>query len=91
MLEDTLLCRAACCFWFLLAENSPYIYGTTLGFPSGLVVKNLPANAGDAGSIPDSEMSPREGNDNPLQHSCLQNPVDRGAWGAAVQDSQSRT
>ena len=90
MLEDTLLCRAAC-FWFLVAENSPYIYGTTLGFPSSSVVKNLPANAGDAGSIPDSKMSPREGNDNPLQHSCLQNPVDRGAWGAAVQDSQSQT
>ena len=48
-----------------------------------LVVKNPPANAGDAvdsGSIPGLERSPGEGNDNPLQYSCLENPVDRGAW-----------
>ena len=43
------------------------------GFPSGSVVKNPPANAGDVGSIP------REGNGNPLQYSCLGNPMDRGA------------
>ena len=47
-------------------------------------VKNLPANAGDMGSIPESGRSPRRGNDNPLQFSCLGNPMDRGAWGAAV-------
>ena len=46
--------------------------------------KNLPANAGDMGSIPESGISPRRGNDNPLQFSCLGNPMDRGAWGAAV-------
>ena len=46
--------------------------------------KNLPANAGDMGSIPESGRSPRRGNDNPLQFSCLGNPMDRGAWGAAV-------
>ena len=48
-----------------------------------LVVKNPPANAGDlrnASSIPRSERSPGEGNDNPLQYSCLGNPMDRGAW-----------
>ena len=47
--------------------------------PSFSVVKNLPANAGDAGLIPGSERSPEEGNGNPLQYSCLGNPVDRGA------------
>ena len=44
------------------------------GFPVGLVVKNPPANAGDVGSIPGSGRSPREGNGNPLQYSCLGNP-----------------
>ena len=52
----------------------------TKGFPGGSVVKNPPANAGDAeniGSIPGSRRSPGEGNGNPLQYSCLENPVDR--------------
>ena len=47
-----------------------------------LVVKNLPANAGDlsdSGSIPGSKRSPGEGHGNPLQYSCLENPMDRGA------------
>ena len=44
-----------------------------------LVVKNLPANAGDEGSIPGSRRSPGEGNGNPLQYSCLENPMNRGA------------
>ena len=48
------------------------------------MVKNLPANAGDAGSIPGSGRSPGEGNGNPLQDSCLENPTDRGAWQAIV-------
>ena len=48
------------------------------------MVKNLPANAGDAGMIPGSRRSPGEGNGNPLQHSCLGNPMDRGAWQAIV-------
>ncbi len=47
-----------------------------------LVVKNLPANAGDVGSIPGSGRSPGEGNGNPLQYSCLENPMDGGAWQA---------
>ena len=47
-------------------------------------VKNLPAKAGNVGSIPRSGRSPGEGNDNPLQYSCLGNPMDRGAWKAAV-------
>ena len=45
---------------------------------------NLPANAGDVGSIPGSGRSPGEGNGNPLQYSCLENPMDGGAWWAAV-------
>ena len=52
-----------------------------------LVVKNPPANAGDirnASSIPRSERSPGEGNNNPLQYSCLGNPMDRGAWWSIV-------
>ena len=52
------------------------------GFLSGAEVQSLPANAGDEGSIPGSGRSPRGGNGNPLQYSCLENPVDRGAqWG----------
>ena len=51
------------------------------------MVKNLPANAGDirdAGSIPGSGRSLGERNGNPLQYSCLENPMDRGAWQATV-------
>ena len=51
-------------------------------FPGGSVVKNLPANSGDVGSIPGLERSPGGGHDNPLQYSCLENPMDRGAWRA---------
>ena len=52
-----------------------------------LMVKNLPANAGDisdVGSIPESEISPAERNGNPFQYSCLENPMDREAWQAIV-------
>ena len=51
-----------------------------MGFPGGSVIKNLPTNAGDVGSIPELGRSPGEGNGSPLQYSCLQNPTDRGAW-----------
>ena len=57
------------------------------GFPLGSVVKNPPANAGDAGdagSTPRLEKSPEEGNGNPLQYFCLGNPVDRGVLWATV-------
>ena len=53
-----------------------------MDFPGGAVVKNLPVNsgdAGDAGLIPGSGRSPGGGNGNPLQYSCLENPMDRGA------------
>ena len=55
-----------------------------MGFPGGSVVKNPPANAGDAGSIPVSGRSPGGGNGNPLQYSCPGNPMDRGARRATV-------
>ena len=53
-------------------------------FPGGSVVENLPANAGNASSIPGWGRSPGGGNGNPLQYSCLENPMDRGAWRVAV-------
>ena len=58
-----------------------------MGFPGGSVVKNQPGNAGDIrdmGSIPGSGRSPGGGHGNPLQYSCLENPMNRGAWTATV-------
>ena len=57
-----------------------------MGLPGGSAVKNLLASAGDAGSIPESGRSPGGGNSNPLQYSCLGNPIDREAWQATVHD-----
>ena len=57
--------------------------GFHLSFPGGSVVKNLPGNAGDMGSIPALGRSPGGGNGNPLQYSCPENPMDRGAWQVA--------
>ena len=54
------------------------------GFPRGTVAKNPPARARDAGLMPGSGRSPGEGSGNPLQYSCLGNPMDRGAWRATV-------
>ena len=54
------------------------------GCPGGALVKNLPAKAGDAGSIAGLERSPGGGNGNPLLYPCLENPMDIGAWQAAV-------
>ena len=53
-------------------------------FPGGSVVKNPPASTRDAGLIPGLRRSPGGGNGNPLQYSCLENPMDRGAWRARV-------
>ena len=55
-----------------------------MGFSGGLVVKNLPDNAGNTGLISGSRRSSGEGNSNPLQYSCLGNPIDREAWQAVV-------
>ena len=60
-------------------------YTVLLGFRGGASVKNPPANAGDirdVGLIPGLGRSPGGGDDNPLQHSCLENPMDRGGWWA---------
>ena len=60
------------------------------GFPGGAVAKNPPTNAGDArdaGSIPGSGRPPGEGNGNPLQYSCLENFMDREAWGHKKSDT----
>ena len=48
------------------------------------MVKNPPTNAGDTGLIPGSGRSPGGGNDNPLQYSCLESSMDRGAWQATI-------
>ena len=55
-----------------------------MGFPGGSAVKNLPANAGDTGLILGPGISPGTGNDNLLQHSCLENRMERGTWWAIV-------
>ena len=53
-------------------------------FPYSSIGEEFACNAGDPGSIPGSERSPGEGNGNPLQYSCLENPMDGGAWRATV-------
>ena len=58
---------------------------TELGFPGGSEAKSLPANAGDVGSVnPGGRKIPGEGNGSPLQYSCLENSMDRGAWQPTV-------
>ena len=62
------------------------------GFPGGSEGKASACNVGDPGSIPGSARSPGEGNGHPLQYSCLENPMDRGAWQATVHGvAKSRT
>ena len=78
-----------------LSQRYPILYIQIRTFQVALVVKNPPANAGDrreAGSVPGSGRSPGGGHDNPLQYSCLENPMDRGAWWAIVHSiTKSRT
>ena len=59
-------------------------FSSDVGFPSGSDGKESTCNAEDLGSIPGLERSLGEGNGNPLQYSCLENPMDRGAWRATV-------
>ena len=66
-------------------------YSVFGGHASASVVKNLPANAGDMGSIPGSGRSPGEGNGNLLKYSCLKNPMDRGARWATVTTEHTHT
>ena len=61
-----------------------YVFNVYTDFPRGSEVEVSACNAGDLGSIPGSGRSPGEGNGNPLQYSCLENPMDRGAWWATV-------
>ena len=73
---------------------NPMLY-TELGFPSGSDGKESSCNAGDPGSIPRSGRSPGEGTGNPLQYSCLGNPLDRegySPWGhtRVVQDLETK-
>ena len=67
----------------------------TTGFPGGIHGKELPSDAGDVrdtGLIPGSGRTPGEGHVNPLQYSCLENPMDRGAWKVTVHRApKSRT
>ena len=67
---------------FLNLDNFPLM--DREGFPGGSAVKNPPVSVGNAGSIPGSGRSPGEDNGNPLQNSCLKNPMDRGACWTAV-------
>ena len=63
-----------------------------MGFPGGSEVKVSVCNTGDPGLIPGSGRSPGEGNGNPLQDSCLENPMDREVWWATVHGvAKSRT
>ena len=74
VLEEQSVCPVfMTCYFMILGK----------GFPGGVVAKNLPANAGnikDVGSIPGSGRSPGRGHGNPLQYTCLEHPVYKGAW-----------
>ena len=73
-------------FCFCPQQLSHYTFPLIpLGFLGGAVVKNLPAQAGDMGLIPGPGNSPGEGNGNPLQYTCLKDPMYRGAQEPAVQ------
>ena len=67
--------------WLLQADSQlQYSLISVMGILGGSVVRNPPANAEDAGTIPGLGRSPGKGNANPLQYSCLGNPVEKGAW-----------
>ena len=78
VLQNTCL---TCCRWLINCCSLP----SCLGFPRGSEGKASGCNAGGPGLIPGSGRSPGEGNGGPLQCSCLENPMDRGAWQATVQ------
>ena len=79
---------------FIYTKNQLTFWGVCISclcwcFPGGASGKNLPANAGDTrdtSSIPGLRRLPEEGNSNPLQYSCLENPMERGAWGTTVHE-----
>ena len=80
-------CQTWCIIWRQQTSHLLTSYSTRRAFQVVRVVKNLPASAGDVkdvGSIPELGRSPGRGYGNPLQYSCLENPVDRGAWSIIV-------
>ena len=70
------------CFLFQVGNYTCYVI--YICFPGGSDSKESTCNVGDLGSIPGWGRSPGGGHGNPLQHSCLENTMDRGAWGATV-------
>ena len=68
----------------LSSSSSSICIKLNMSSPSGSVVKNLPANAGNVCSVPGSRRFPGKGNGKPLRSSCLENSMDRGAWWATV-------
>ena len=85
------LAAAAVSFIFVLPFHS-FLLPSWWGFPGSSDGKASAYNAGDPGSVPGSGSSPGEGNGNPLQYSCLENPLERGAWWATVHGvAKSRT
>ena len=78
--------------WIITIKCSIDIENKIGRFPGGSEVKASACNAGDLGSVPGLGRSPGEGNGNPLQYSCLENPMDRGAWWATLHGvTKSRT
>ena len=76
---------------YICVHNKGDNLAISKGFPGGLVVKNLPANAGDADLIPGSVRSPGEGNGNPLQYSCLgKSHQQKNLAGYTVQGGQQK-
>ena len=76
-----------------LSINTPFFFDGLLTFPAGTDGNELACNAGDPSSIPGLGRPPRERNGNPLKYSCLENPMDRGAWlatGHGVAESQTQ-
>ena len=69
--------------WWMDIQSMVHLH-KEMGFLGGSTVENLPASAGDLGSIPGSERDSAGGNGNPLQYSCLENLMNRGAWWATV-------
>ena len=83
----TYMCVCVCVYIYIYSFSCSFpLWFITgyLGFPGGSDVKESAHNAGDPGLIPGSGRSPGEGNGNPLQYSCLENSMDRGAWWAIV-------
>ena len=77
--------RLPCNYFKILLLMYYYFYSvvyTVMGFPGGTDGKQSACNTGDPGLIPRLGSSPREGNGNPPQYSCVMNPVDSGAWQA---------